>query len=104
MKILFIMHTSLLDGSTFSLFNLMRELQKKCVEMVLVIPGNNKLSDDFIQYLEGIKVDLRRVDLGLSVITSFPQRKKSLLRWFLRIIKLPFQKIISKRKLIHIIN
>ena len=49
MKILFIMHTSLLDGSTFSLFNLMRELQKKCVEMVLVIPGNNKLSDDFIQ-------------------------------------------------------
>lgn len=85
MKVLYILHTTVMGGSTLSFFTMIKGLKDLGITPIVVIPANKKINPFFLKEMEKIKLQYEKVYLCQSAsletngFNLFIQRIKRLL-------------------------
>lgn len=100
MKVLYILHSTIMGGATISLINLISGIKKKGCEITIVFPDNNQ---EFINILASLGITYYRCPITMSIISA-SWKNKSLKNKGGDLIRLIKSKYFSFNKLLEIIK
>lgn len=99
MKVLYILHSTIMGGATISFLNLLFEAKESGVCPVVVIPSNKASDPGFEQLLTKEHIEYHKV----PIVSSTTQEQKSFFHWLKQALRLVLEKSKSRKELYKVV-